>query len=487
MDLLEAIEHCPHLASPGALAHADTNGKWVMARHLSVINRELMAVALGETERLIVNVPFQHGKTVIASHYFPAWLLLLFPHMRIILASYSETYSASFGSKVRDVIARFGPEHGIELKADTKSKNEWVIEGHGGGMVCKGRHGSIMGRAADIFLMDDVFKDASEATSPAISDSIWEWYQTTAYSRLGPRAPIVIVNTRWARTDLCGRILAEAKDTGEDWRVLKFKAIADEHDILGRQPGEALWPERVPLKRLELIRAKRGRWWNACWQQEPEDEASAHFKPRQWPRYADTGDAYAFSEPGAPREIILKRDILVFTTVDWAWSTKQTADYTAVITFGLTPDARLLILDVVNQRYRPEQLAPAIAGVCRKWHPSMVAVEAGHPTLSSEYRRHPEIPEVRWLSPESRDKLQRALPAIVMGENGRICLPQHTKPWEEGYCNQLASFTGVNDDHDDLVDATSYGALMSRHLRSSQVTHYADVGPGLLVAGREDF
>ena len=62
MNVLEAIKLCPHLASPAALASADTNGKWKMARHLSVINRELMNVGFGLTDRVGVHLPFSARK-----------------------------------------------------------------------------------------------------------------------------------------------------------------------------------------------------------------------------------------------------------------------------------------------------------------------------------------------------------------------------------------------------------------------------------------
>ncbi len=452
-----------------------------------MINRALMDVAFGGVKRLIVNIPAQHGKSWLCSHYFPAWLLLLFPHMRIMLASFQEGYSATFGAKVREVIQRFGADLGINLKSDTKAKNEWRIDGFGGGMVCKGRHGAIIGRPADLLLLDDICKDHAEAMSAAISESTWDWYITSAYPRLSRGAPIVIVNTRWHKRDLCGRILEKSKQTKEQWQVLKFTGIAEENDILGRKPGEALWPDLHPLAELLISRENMGRWWSACCQQNPEDEMGANFRPRKWPLYADTGDAYVIEEAGQPRQIVLKIDMMIFVTVDWAWSVKSSADHTAIGVFGLTPDGKLLILEMKDHRYRPEELAPALAAVCRLHRPATVAVETGHPTLSTGYRKYPEIPEIRWINPESKDKLFRALNAIVMAENGRILLPKVSQPWQERYIVQMSGFTGMNDDEDDMVDATSMAAKLAQQLRMAFVTHSTDAGPTLLTAGREDF
>ncbi len=487
MNLLEALDQIPHLSSPAALAIADTNGKFLVASHIRELNKLLVEVTFGGIERLIVNIPFQHGKSMLCSHYFPAWYLLLFPETRILLAGHEERFASSFGQKVKDVLERWGAPLGVVLRPDSKAKNEWVIEGHGGGMVCRGMHGSLQGRPADLFLIDDPIKDAEQAMSATVLEKQWDWYQTVAYSRLGPKAPIVMVSTRWCRGDLTGKILRESRDTGEEWKVVKFPALALPGDSLGRAPGTPLWPERVPLKRLELIKKQRGKWFSACWQQEPEDEEGGYFKPRKWPYFCDLGDAYSLSDENNRRVIYLKGEVLRFAALDWAWSTKQTADATAIGIFGLTPCGRLLVLHVTNKRLRPEELAPALDAVCRAWGPSAVAAEVGHPMLADHYRRYPAIGEIHWLATGGKDKLVRALPAILLGENRRILLPD-SRPvdWYEDFVSQVGGFTGINDDHDDMVDCLSYGCTFARHMRPTlgSTIFSSDPSQGPLVDGK---
>lgn len=483
MSLQESVASVPYLASPAALARADTSGRFKLPPHLSLINRTLLDVAFGKIERLQVNCPFQHGKSWLCSHYFPAWLLLLFPETRVVLAAYEEHFAATFGSKVREVISRWGGPLGIRLKKDTKAKNEWMIEGHDGGMVCKGAHGGLTGRPADLLLMDDMIKDAEEASSRAILDRRWDWFQTVAYGRLGPQAPIVNVGTRWGKLDLFGRIEEEARSTGEEWHTIKLKAIAEGDDPLGRKPGEALWPERVPLARLLKIQQARGRWFRTCWQQEPEEEEGNHFRPAGWPSYQDMGDAYAVLSHGSARRIFLKADCITLISGDWAWSTKQTADYTALGVFSLTPAGDLLTLDVVRRRLRLEELAPELAALCRRWRPGLVAVEQGHPTLERDVLRFKEIPLVRWLKPQGTDKLARALPAIIMAENGKVALPQDIPNWLDAFVGELKSFTGLADEHDDQVDCLSWACRVAATLRPDARTQ--EVLPEVLVLGKE--
>lgn len=449
-----------HLVSPAHLAQADSNGKWVAAPHLRRINDELVRAWREPNSRLAINVPFQHGKSWLGSVYFPAWVLLNWPEMRVALASYEEGFACQFGGKVKDVIDRYGPALGIELRKDTRAKGEWAIAGHGGGMVCRGRGGALIGRPADLLILDDLIKNAEEAQSPTILDGVWDWYQTVAYSRLGPRAPVIGIGTRWGPRDLFGRWEAEAKVGGDKFRTVKFRAIAGQGDLLGRKPGEALWPERVPLERLLRIQATRPRWFRACWQSEPQEEEGLHFQPAQWPRFADTGDAWR-ARCGVTWHHWRKVDCTIVHAVDWAQAGRKTSDRTAIVTAALTPCGRVLILDVLNRHLRYEENAPALARVCEQWatfdgEPLYQVVASDDDMLSdamvTECRRYRAIPEVRRLAIRSRAKIVRAQAGIIRSQNGLFLVPDPPAPWYEEVADQLASFTGADGAEDDVAD-----------------------------------
>lgn len=490
--LMQAISLCPYLASPTALGFANTSGKFMSPPHVRKLNHALMDAWATPNSRLAVNMPFQHGKSELSSVYFPAWVLMLWPETRIVLASYEERFSGKFGGRVREIIARFGGPHGITLRQDTKAKNEWVIDGHEGGMVCKGRKGAVVGRPADLLLMDDMIKDAEEAMSATILDGIWDWYSTVAYSRLGPTAPIVSVGTRWVGTDLFGRIFAEAKQSSEVWNVIKFKAIAEKDDVLGRQPGEALWPARVPLSRLEFIKRNRPRWFQACWQQEPEEETGFFFRPDQWPMFIDIGGAFRPGGFGSP--VVMRGDCYIFATVDWARTEKDTSDFTAIAVWALTGDMRLLLLHVVNERVRMDECPRLLDRVCRDWSPQMVAGEDDVLSLAmlAECRRQPHIPEIRALPIGNKSKLQRAMHAITWCENGRVMRPKlddvgAAPSWWEEYKTQLAAFTGTQSGHDDMVDVTGIACRLAEQLKGYRVEHEEDYGVELIGGGKGSY
>jgi hypothetical protein len=377
----------------------------------------------------------------------------MWPETRIALTSYAEGFACSFGAKVRDIVDVFGPALGVELKEDTRSKGEWVISRHGGGMVCKGRGGALNGRPADLLILDDLIKNAEEAQSPTILDGIWDWYGTVAYSRLGPTAPIVNIGTRWVPQDLFGRLKAESKVGGDRFNTVLFKAIATENDILGRKPGEALWPERVPLSRLQKIQRTRPRWFKACWQGQPEEDSGLHFQPREWGTYTDVGDAWRVKY-GTQWHSYRKVDCTIIVALDWAQKAKKDSDHTAFVVAALTCDGLLLVLHVFNRRLRYEENAPTLAKLCREWKPDIAVAENDmlSDAMVVECRRCRDIPEVRRLAIKSKKKLVRAQAGIIRSQNGLIRRPDPQLDWFEMMADQLSSFSGEDGAEDDIAD-----------------------------------
>lgn len=422
--------------------------------------------------RLAINVPFQHGKSWLGSVYFPAWVLLLWPETRIALGSYEESFASGFGGKVRDIIQKYGPALGINVRSDSSAKGEWVIDGHGGGMVCKGRGGALVGRPADLLILDDLIKNAEEAQSPTILEGIWDWYSTVAYSRLGPTAPIIGIGTRWGPTDLFGRWEAEGKVGGDKFTVVNLSAIAEENDILGRKVGEALWPERVPLSRLQRIEKTQPRWFRACWQGKPREGEGLHFQPRQWPKYSDVGDAWRI-QIGVQWLHYRKVDCTILIAVDWAQAGKKTSDRTAITTAALTSDGRLFILDVFSRHLRYEENAPALEIICSRYShfhdyalPLIVASDDDmlSDAMAVECRRYRSIPEVKRLGIRSRAKIVRAQAAIIRSQGGLFYVPTVAPGWYEYTADQLSSFTGEEGAEDDIADTFGIlGRLMDEY------------------------
>jgi predicted phage terminase large subunit-like protein len=428
-------------ASPATLAWHASGRRWLLARHLALTNDKLLQVAGGEVKRLLIQVPPRHGKSLLCSCYFPAWYLGTFPGKRVILGSYEHDFAASWGMKARDVIRDHGPAlFGVRLREDRQAGDDWEIAGHGGGMICAGVGGPITGRGADLLVIDDPVKNQEEARSEVYRTRCWEWYRSTAYTRLEPEGAILLIMTRWHEDDLAGRILAEMKAGGERWEVISLPAIAEENDPLGRLPGEALWPERYSLESLlEKQRTVGSQVWAALYQQRPAPPEGALFR-RDWWRYYD--------EPPAEFDQVLM-------SVDCAFKNTKDACYVVIQVWG-SRGARVYLLDQHREQIDFARTCGRLEGMAAKWPAAtlkLVEDAANGPAVISALQH-----KLQGLVPVKPlgGKYSRAQAILPLVEAGNVYLPHPDRcPWVGDFIEECASFP--NGTYDDQVDAMSQG------------------------------
>lgn len=246
-------------------------------------------IAAGRLTRLVVEMPPRHGKSELLGKYFPAWYLGTFPERRVIYVSYGAKHARQFGLAARNIFAEWGRRvFGAAISPDSSAADAWNIRDHGGGMVTTGVGGPLTGKGADVLIIDDPIKNAAEAVSQTHRDAIWNWFHSTGLTRLEPGGAVIVNMTRWHRDDLVGRLRQQNKQG--PWRALSFPAICEIPDELGRRRGDALWPQRYPLRDqmigpgltlqgLESIRAEKPlAWWLALYQQQP-----GHHEHLMWP------------------------------------------------------------------------------------------------------------------------------------------------------------------------------------------------------------
>ena len=234
----------------------------------------------------MVFMPPRHGKSELASRRFPAWYLGSFPTKSIIAASYNSELARDFGREVRNIVASrpYRALYDLRLAEDSQAANRWHTD-KGGAYVVAGVGTAITGRGGYVLLIDDPYKDKEEADSDILRKRVFNWYLSTAYTRLeadlgdtkdGAQGAIVIVQTRWRDDDLSGQLLEEAGRGGEQWEVVEFPALSEDR--------QALWPEKYDTARLAAIQRTVGeRNWNALYQQRPSPEEGSLFK-REWIR-----------------------------------------------------------------------------------------------------------------------------------------------------------------------------------------------------------
>lgn len=296
-----------------------------------VLEEAYQCILDGKKMRIILSVPPRHGKTHTASELFPTWLLGKKPDTKIILSNYSSELSEKMGLMARDIMnsneyKSIFPD--IKIRKDVKAKRKWMTN-KGGSFYGVGIGGSVTGVGGHVIIVDDPHKDRSEAESPVSRKTVWEYFQSTLYSRLEGPGVIIVIMQRWHVDDLVGKLIeqqlqfeAEGRENFDKWRVINFPAIA-EHDEyydgnLIRKKGEALWPEKFPLDTLDNIKTKSLYNWFSQYQQNPIATEFQEFKEEYFRTY-ETKE-------------LLGKSLNYYTLVDPAISQSKDADNSVVLT-----------------------------------------------------------------------------------------------------------------------------------------------------------
>lgn len=303
-----------------------TNPKYEPNWHHERIARELEHIAEhGDRDYkvLILTVPPRHGKSRQATIDFPAWVLGLRPDQEVITASYSSDLALDFGTQTREIVQgeQYQAIFSTRLKEDERAKGRWKVSAPnergqqkptGGGYTSVGVGGSVTGKGAHIFIIDDPIKNREEADSEVYREKVWGWFTSTAWTRLHPHGVMIVIMTRWHSDDLVGRILAN-EEFGKRVKVLRFRAIADKN-TKQRKEGQALWPERYSTAALMETKQLIGPYdFQSLFQGSPISKADQEFK-EEWLRPIEEEDVALMNTRN-------------YLTVDTAMSKKAQADY----------------------------------------------------------------------------------------------------------------------------------------------------------------
>lgn len=460
---------------PAYYARLASRGQWKTAPHLERICGLLLDLWAGKIKRLAISVPPRHGKSLLISQYFPGWWLGTRPSDQVIISSYQERLVRKWSRKVRDDLAQWGPTlwgHGPHARASTMAWDMWKNgQRTGGSLDAVGQGGALTGKGAHLLICDDLFKGKQEADSATIRENVWDWFTSEALTRIeAGRSACCVVFTRWHFDDVIGRLEAsqERGELREPWTFLNLPAIAGENDPIGRKPGEALWPERFPVERLESIRAEVGpHVWQSLYQGRPVPEGGSMFK-REWLRYySRLNGSIRFPDKAGTIE---HRELVRYMTCDLAASTKTSADYTVLAVWGLHhATRRLVLLELFRARIEGADLVSKIRDVASAWAVSTVWMEkTGFQLTVVQQAERAGLP-VRELHAD-RDKVSRALPATAAFEQGRVFFPTGAQFIGE-LESELLMFPAAKDDQ---VDALAYGVIVFNDLLAAGIPYEVD-------------
>jgi len=418
---------------------------FVEGSHHKKIADAFNRILSGDCKRLIINMPPRHTKSEFASYFLPAWMIGNRPNLKIIQATHTAELAIRFGRKAKTLIDSQDYQYLFKtrLREDSKAAGRWETNG-GGEYFAVGVSGAVTGRGADLLIIDDPHSE-QDVNSPTAFDNAWEWYTSGPRQRLQPGAAVVVVMTRWSTKDLTAQLVnAGAKEEKADqWEVIEFPAILPS--------GEPVWPEYWKKEELEKVKASAGvAKWNAQYMQNPTAEEGALLK-REW--WKDWDKDY------------LPPLLHVVQSYDTAFMKKETADYSAITTWGIFAENEgdphhIILLDAVKQRLEFPELRRTALEQYRYWQPETVLIEAKASGLPLTYElRQMGIPVVNFSPSKGNDKHSRVNAVAPMFESGMVWAPLD-KEFAQEVIEECASFP--YGDHDDLVDSTTQALMKFR-------------------------
>lgn len=459
------------------------------AAHHIVMARFFMALAQGRIRNLMLFLPPRAAKSLYAK-YFCAWMLGRVTDTKIVHVTHTGPLADVVGYDIRNLINSPDFPFDLSVAADRAARTDWQTTA-GGLYYGTSMSGGPTGRPANLLVIDDPLTNAQDADSDLIRNRQWTEYERGMASRLQPWADgtppkQLVVMTRWNEDDLAGRHLPERFDgrsgkytsraTGEEWVVCSMPARAEhKNDLLKREPGEWLWPERFGDDSAWAVAEKLGgRTWSSLYQQRPAPEEGAMIR-REWMRFYDK-----------PPKL---DELEIYGASDFAVtaaSKSRDPDYTVHMIFGVARGWDVYLLDMWRGRTTSDVWVDAYLDLAELWKPLIWGEEAGQiisgvgPLLEQRSReRSVWIARRQYVSKQSKGvragEMASHSATTLMGmlSRGKWHLPRHTdalpaKAMWRSSPDQFGSVETVKREmlqfpagrHDDTVDPQSLFARM---------------------------
>lgn len=434
-----------------------------------LLAESLESVIAGKCLRLAISVPPQIGKSQLSTRGLPAWAMGKNPWRNIIVGTYNQTFAGDFGEDVRALMlherfARVFPD--CTLRTGSKSKEQLVTD-RGGKISFIGRDGSGTGKSADLFIIDDPYKNKQDADSLAARDEVWGFFTRVVNTRMLNTGAVIIIHTRWHEDDLIGRLTDHTnphynEEVAKHWTYINIPEIMDDEKvagILGKKLGDALWPERRNLDMLNQARLMDPVGFSALHMGRPTPPEGSFYKAEHFRGY-ERG-----SQP---------KEMRYYLTGDLATSTKNSADKTAIGVWGIDsePHPNLWLMpQVFWKRSSTDASIDELISLAKMYGIFTAYFEKGQldnaigPFLERAMREaKPPVHFALEKFPTNGDKGARSLSFRALCAHGRVRFPTFA-PWWPAAKEQMLKFTGSgNDREDDFADMCGLIGVASNNL-----------------------
>lgn len=448
LDLHAFVEQAWHVLEP----HND----FVPGKHVEVVCRWLQDVTDGKRKRIAINIPPGMTKTMIVSVLWPCWEWISRPHLRYNFFAYAQELATDASRLRRRLLTSDWYQNRwphVQLAPDNNQAMQFSSTTSPGSMIAGSVGGIATGRGGERLVIDDPMNPRM-AHSDVEREGAERWLRQTLPSRLRTQSgAVVLIMQRLHELDST----ALALDFGFEHLCLPWHYEPDHPhvspDDWRTEAGEPLAPLRFTEDYMAQLRKQMGEYgWAGQYQQRPSPAGGGIWRAEFFK------DAKTMRSGGRRH---------IFNVADLAYSSKQTADYTVIMTFsGDTSTGELEIVEVV--RVRADVLDTSEAKQHRwllrdartRMHAEYTLVEkAGLASRVIEFAQREGEP-VAGIDAD-RDKVARARAGVIIGEMGNLYVDK-TAPWWSTLWHEVASFP--NGAHDDQADCVAYGCIHWRDL-----------------------
>ena len=429
------------------------------------LTKELQRIIDGESNRLIIQIPPRHGKSLLASRLLPAAYLLAHPDRFVGISSYSAELAEGFSRNAREMYKQAGGA----LDQYKQAVNDWATQG-GGGLWAAGVGGAITGRSGHLLIVDDPVKNREDAESPRMMEKLRDWYTSTLYTRLEPNVgAIVVIQTRWSENDLIGQLLESEMNVSEkgreNWTILDLPAISE--DISDRpvlpehcniipdwreEPGLALCPQRYDIDDLERIREAIGsRDFASLYQQRPAPEGGNMFDPNWWQYWS--------------HDTLMPEFQRIMLSVDCTFTDSKNSDYVVGMVVAQAGNS-FFVLDMAREKLDVVGTMAMISRMYKRHSLSGTIIELAASGYAVYQMMQKRVPGLIGFKPE-KSKQARASSIVPLVEAGNVYLPA-SAPWLDALINEFSLFPASRND--DTVDALTMAINYMSQRSAPQMT-----------------
>lgn len=344
-------------------------------------------------------LPRGHQKSMLIA-YRAAWEITRNPSVTILYASATSGLAEAQLKAIKDILTspiyqKYWPEM---LNDSADSRERWTngeisvdhpkrkVEGVRDPTVkTAGLTTNITGFHCDVFILDDVVV-RENAYKEEEREKVKQAYSLFA-SIENPGAREWIVGTRYHPKDLYTDLMEMTEEVyDEDGNVIDQHEVFDvfqrEVETNGDGSGEFLWPRQRRNDgkwfgfNQSILAKKRAQYldkasFRAQYYNDPNDPETVRIRPDQF-NYYDR--AQLVQESG--HWTIRGKRLNVFASVDFAYSLKRTADYTAIVVIGVDAYNNVYILEI--DRFKTDRISEYFDHIARlheKWGFRKIAAE----------------------------------------------------------------------------------------------------------------